>query len=39
MGGATAIALYKVLNKEPFAIEFVAFAWISYWVAYEASKK
>ena len=38
MGGATAIALYKVLNKEPFAIEFVASAWISYWVAYEASK-
>ena len=38
MGGATAIALYKVLNKEPFAIELVVSAWIRYWVAYEASK-
>ena len=38
MGGATAIALYKVLNKDPFAIELVVSAWISYWVAYEASK-
>ena len=38
MGGATAIALYKVLSKEPFAIELVVSAWISYWVAYEASK-
>lgn len=38
MGGATAIALYKVLNKDPFAIEPVVSAWIRYWVAYEASK-
>lgn len=38
MGGATAIALYKVLSKEPFAIELVVSAWIRYWVAYEASK-
>ena len=38
MGGATAIALYKVLSKEPFAVELVVSAWISYWVAYEASK-
>ena len=38
MGGATAIALYKVLNKDPFAIELVVSAWIRYWVAYEASK-
>ena len=38
MGGATAIALYKVLNKDPFAIELVVYAWIRYWVAYEASK-
>ena len=38
MGGPTAIALYKVLNKDPFAIELVVYAWIRYWVAYEASK-
>jgi hypothetical protein len=38
MGGATAIALYKVLSKEPFAIELVVSAWIFYWVAYEESK-
>ena len=38
MGGATAIALYKVLSKDPFAIELVVSAWIRYWVAYEASK-
>lgn len=38
IGGATAIALYKVLSKEPFAIELVVSAWIRYWVAYEASK-
>ena len=38
MGGATAIALYKVLNKDPFAIELVVSAWIRYWVTYEASK-
>ena len=38
MGGPTAIALYKVLNKDPFAIELVVSAWIRYWVAYEASK-
>ena len=38
MGGATAIALYKVLNKDPFAIELAVSAWIRYWVAYEASK-
>ena len=38
MGWATAIALYKVLNKDPFAIELVVSAWIRYWVAYEASK-
>ena len=34
MGGPTAIALYKVLNKEPFAIELV----VSAWIAYEACK-
>ena len=39
MGGATAIALYKVLSKEPFAIELVVSAWIRYWVAYENDKK
>ena len=39
MGGATAIALYKVLNKDPFAIELVVSAWIRYWVAYENDKK
>ncbi len=38
MGGATAIALYKILSKEPFAIELVVSAWIFYWVAYEESK-
>ena len=38
MGGATAIALYKVLSKEPFAIELVVSAWIFYWVAYEGYK-
>ena len=38
MGGATAITLYKVLSKDPFAIELVVSAWIRYWVAYEASK-
>ena len=38
MGGATAIALYKVLNKDPFAIELVVSAWIFYWVAYEGYK-
>ena len=38
MGGATAIVLYKVLNKDPFAIELVVSAWIFYWVAYEGYK-
>ena len=38
MGGATAIALYKVLSKDPFAIELVVSAWIRYWVAYEGYK-
>ena len=38
MGGATAIALYKVLNKDPFAIELVVSAWVRYWVAYEGYK-
>lgn len=39
MGGPTAIALYKVLSKEPFKIELVAVAGIRYWVAYENDKK
>ena len=39
MGGATAIALYKVLSKEPFKIELVTVAGIRYWIAYENNKK
>ena len=39
MGGPTAIALYKVLSKEPFKIELVAVAGIRYWIAYENNKK
>ncbi len=39
MGGPTAIALYKVLSKDPFKIELVTVAGIRYWVAYENNKK
>ena len=39
MGGPTAIALYKVLSKDPFKIKLVAVAGIRYWVAYENDKK
>ena len=39
MGGPTAIALYKVLSKDPFKIELVTVAGIRYWVAYENDKK
>ena len=39
MGGATAIALYKVLSKDPFTIELIVSAWIRYWVAYEGYKE
>ncbi|EGD33109.1 hypothetical protein [Capnocytophaga sp. oral taxon 338] len=39
MGGPTAIALYKVLNKEPFEIELVAVVGVRYWIAYENDKK
>ena len=39
IGGTTAIALYKVLSKDPFKIELVAVAGIRYWVAYENNKK
>ena len=38
MGGATAIALYKVLSKEPFKMELVTVAGIHYWIAYEEDK-
>ena len=39
MGGPTAIALYKVLSKDPFKIKLVTVAGIRYWVAYENDKK
>lgn len=39
MGSPTAIALYKVLSKDPFKIELVTVAGIRYWVAYENDKK
>jgi hypothetical protein len=39
MGGPTAIALYKVLSKDPFKMELVTVAGIRYWVAYENDKK
>ena len=39
MGGPTAIALYKVLSKDPFKIELVTVAGIRYWIAYENDKK
>ena len=39
MGGPTAIALYKILSKDPFKMELVAVAGIRYWVAYENDKK
>ena len=39
MGGPTAIALYKVLSKDPFKMELVTVAGIHYWIAYENDKK
>ena len=39
MGGPTAIALYKILSKDPFKMELVTVAGIRYWVAYENDKK
>ena len=39
MGGPTAIALYKVLSKDPFKIELVTVAGIRYWIAYENDEK
>ena len=39
MGGPTAIALYKILSKDPFKIELVTVAGIRYWIAYENDKK
>ena len=39
MGGPTAIALYKVLSKDPFKMELVTVAGIRYWIAYENDKK
>ena len=39
MGGPTAIALYKILSKDPFKMELVTVAGIRYWIAYENDKK
>ena len=38
MGGPTAIALYKILSKDPFKMELVTVAGIRYWIAYEEDK-
>ena len=38
MGGPTAIALYKILSKDPFKMELVTVAGIHYWIAYEEDK-